>query len=396
MPYATVWLDALDENRMDFSLDRMHRFLRDAGPFPFTVVHVGGTNGKGSVCHFIARILQEMYVVGRYTSPHLQHVNERIAVNGVSINDTELERYDYLVSYGFTYFEALTAVALLHFHSHGASHAVLEVGLGGRLDATNVLDPAVTVITNVELEHEHILGPTVEAIAREKAGVIKQAPVVTACHGAALDVVEAVARRHDVPVYAVGRDISWKKTVRAFHIQAKRHYEVAAPLFGRYQGENMALVVKVCELLGIPAGVIVAGILHTRIPGRMERIGRVILDGCHNPAAVAAFTEAVRDIPHSRLCIIFGVMRDKNVDAMLATLPDARAYFAVSLKNPRSLPAQKIAARAACLGKSFFAVETMEEALTAARSRAGADDLICVVGSLYAVGEARTILCETG
>lgn len=390
-----VWIEKLGEHVIDLSLSRMRAFIGEYGKPEYDIIHVGGTNGKGSVCHFIGSILQRNHTVGMFTSPHLERVTERITVNGVEISEEELQAYEYLKKYRFTYFEALTAVALLHFRNKNVDHAVLEVGLGGRCDATNVVDAAVTVITNVAKEHERFLGRTAAAIAREKAGIITHAPVVTACRGDALEVIRGVAAEKNVPVYVVGEDVIWKrKDRRRFVVEADDSYVIQSPLDGIFQGENIALAVKVGEILGMGRDDIISGIAHARLPGRMEKMGRFLLDGCHNPHAVQAFARSLEEYDYRRLVILFGVMRDKNVREMIRKLPDAERYIAVTVGNERSMDAEHIARIGRELGKPFEVGGGMAEALDMAGRESSDGDLICIVGSLYAVGEARKILRE--
>lgn len=388
-----VWIEELEEHVMDLSLVRMRTFMEEYGALDYAVVHVGGTNGKGSVCHFMGSVLRRNHTVGMFTSPHLERITERITVNGVEIAEEELEAYAHLKSYGFTYFEALTAAALLHFRDNNVDYAVMEVGLGGRLDATNMVDARVTVITNVAREHEHILGTTVAAIAEEKAGIIKRAPVVTACRDDALAVIQRVAEERKVPVYVVGEDVIWRKMGRRrFLVEADDSYIIESPLDGVFQGENIALAVKACEILGMAQDDIIQGIENTRFPGRMEKMGRFLLDGCHNPHAVQAFARSLAAYDPRRLVILFGVMRDKNVHDMIRNLPDAKRYIAVTLAGGRSMDAESIARIGRKLGKPFEVGGEMAAALQMAEGESSDDDLICIVGSFYAVGEARRIL----
>ncbi len=381
-----MWINDLS-NDIKLDLKRMEKFIRDAGEPDYKIVHVGGTNGKGSVCQFLANILYD-YRVGVYTSPHLERVNERIVINGKEINDEEIESYEHLKKYGFTYFEALTAIAIEYFKEK-VDYAIFEVGMGGRLDATNILTPTLTIITNVALEHEMYLGSNIEAIAKEKAGIIKNAPVITACKGAALKIIRQVAKQRDVEIYIVGEDIKWKKIgKRKFIIKSEDVYEIKSPLYGNFQGENIAIAVKSAEILGIDKEKIVEGIERTRWPGRMEIIGNFLLDGCHNPHAVKAFVNSLEDFEYNDLTIIFGVMKDKNVEEMLKILKPLNATFiATTIRNKRALPAEKIAEIGKKIGINFIVCENVEEAI-----KMNKKGLVCIIGSLYLVGEARRFL----
>lgn len=388
-----MWIDELKENVIDLSLKRMNKFIEENGEPDYKVIHVGGTNGKGSVCQFIGSILRRKYRVGIYTSPHLKEVNERIVVDGKEIKNEEIEKYSYLRKYKLTYFEALTAIAILHFKEKNVDYAIFEVGLGGRCDATNVLNSELTVITNVFREHEKYLGNDIHSIAMEKAGIIKNSPVITACRGEALDVIKSVAEKKKVELYVVGENIIYeKKGMKEFLIKAEREYNIKSPLEGDFQGENIAISVKAGEILGFDEGDIIKGIENTRWRGRMERIGKFILDGCHNPNAVKAFASSLKNFDYDELIIIFGVMKDKNVSEMIKNLPDAKYYIAVSTGNERSLSPEKISEIGSENGKKFDTSKNLKEAIKKAENIAGNNDIICIVGSLYLVGEALKIL----
>ncbi|MBC7080751.1 MAG: bifunctional folylpolyglutamate synthase/dihydrofolate synthase [Thermoplasmatales archaeon] len=384
-----MWLEKLDENRISLGLERMEKFMKEREKIKYKCIHVGGTNGKGSVCHFIYNILRENYSVGLYTSPHLERLNERIVVDGVEISDEEVERYEYLNKYNFTYFEALTAIAIDYFEKKNVDYAIFEVGLGGRLDATNVIEPEISIITNVSLEHENYLGKDISSIAREKAGIIKNAPVVTACKGEALELIKNFAK----DLYVVGEDVKWRKVENnKFLIEANEKYLVETKMNGVFQGENIAIAIKASELLGIGKEKIIEGIRKTFLPGRMERIGNFILDGAHNPKAIEAFSSSLAD--YNRLIVIFGAMKDKNIPEMISRLPPARFYIATKSGSRRAMDAEKIAEIGKKIGVDFFVKSEIREAIEFANEIAKENEIICIVGSLYLVGEARKILKE--
>jgi len=389
-----MWIDELKENVIDLSLKRMREFIKEHGKLPYKIIHVGGTNGKGSVSHFIYSILKRRHKVGIYTSPHLERVSERIIVDGEMISDEDIEKYIWLKKYNFTYFEALTAIALMHFLEKEVEYAVMEVGLGGRLDATNVVDAIVTIITNVSLEHENLLGKSIEEIAREKAGIIKSAPVITAAKGKALEIIEEEARKKGVDIYVVGRDVRWEKLGKnEFLIESGERYKVKSPLYGSFQGENVALAIKACELLGMEREDIIEGIKNAKLHGRMEIVGNYILDGCHNPAAIAAFSSSIGEFG-KEFTFIFGAMKDKNVEEMVKKLPDAGVYIATKVDNERAMSPRQIAEIGKHYGKKFIVTENVKEAIEVADKISRG--MICIIGSLYVVGEARKILREKG
>jgi len=386
-----VWINELDENFIRLGLERMKKFFEDIKKPDYKVIHVGGTNGKGSVCKFIANILMQDYKVGIYTSPHLERINERIVINEKEILDDEIQKYEYLKKYDFTYFEALTAVAINYFMEKKVDYSIFEVGMGGRYDATNILTPTLTIITNVALEHEKFLGYNIKAIANEKAGIIKNAPVITASKGKALNVISKIALQKRIDLYVVGKDVKWEKIgKRKFIVETEKNlYEINSPLYGNFQGENIAIAIKSAEILGIEKEKIIKGIERTKWPGRMEVLGNFLLDGCHNPHAVKAFVDSLEDFEYENLSIIFGVMKDKNVKEMLKNLKSLNATFiATTIRNKRAMPAEKIRNIGKKLGMNFTISKNVEEAINIAFP----NDLVCIVGSLYLVGEARKFL----
>ena len=390
-----MWIDELKEEKIKLGLERIEKFIEEIGKPEYKVIHVGGTNGKGSVCQFIANILMEDgKKVGVYTSPHLERVNERIVVNSNEISDEELESYVYLKKYNFTYFEALTAIAIDYFQKKQVDYAVFEVGLGGRLDATNVLPACITVITNVAMEHENYLGDSIEKIAMEKAGIIKDAPVITASKGKSLEIIKRVAKEKGVDLFVLGENFSYDIIEKnRFLIKANEQYEIESPLQGKFQAENIAIAIKCAEILGIEKEKIIKGIKKAKWPGRMEKIENFLIDGCHNPHAIKAFVESLEDFSYDRLIIIFGAMKDKKIDKMIELLPKA-TYIAAQCKAKRATLAEKIAEIGKKEGKKFIIADSVKEAIKMAKKMAGKNDLICIIGSLYLAGEARKILRE--
>ena len=396
-------------------------------------VHVGGSNGKGSTAAMVDAMCRAAgRRTGLYSSPHLLSFTERIRVDGVPIGEAEIvaltERLETIASAHFspetteppdgclphpTFFELTTVMAFLHFRQQAVNAAVIEVGLGGRLDATNVIRPRVAAITNIALEHQEYLGSTPAAIAREKAGIIKTGvPVVTGASGEALAVIGETAARLGAPLTVVPESYRW--TVRAsgfagqtFDLRGpRRAYEgLRIPLAGRHQVENAVLAVAVAETLdeqGIPLDetAIRRGLTEVEWPGRLQVVRerpRIVLDGAHNPAgteALAAFLAEHR-AEIRRLILVFGVLQDKDWRAMLGRLapladeiiltrpPTARAADPAEL-----LPVARRFARAA-------AVLDLAEALQAARAAACAEDTILVTGSLYTVAAVLQILRPT-
>jgi dihydrofolate synthase/folylpolyglutamate synthase len=399
-PDVHAYLAGLQPLAMRFGLDRMVRAL-DALGHPerhFPVLHVGGTNGKGSTCAMAAAALAaEGHRVGLYTSPHLVRFNERIEVAGTPIGDAALEACIEEVRRAcpwhergveadrLTYFEVATLAGLLHFAREGVGAAVVEVGLGGRFDATNAIVPKVTVIARIGLDHTQLLGDTVEQIAFEKAGIFK-AGVPAVVHGrqppGALETLRAEALRRAAPFVVAAADYAG---------------EVALP--GPHQRGNAALAEAALRELrgaGVRVGdeAIAAGIAGARWPGRLEQLGGVLLDGAHNPDGAAALAVALRALhPGRPVELVFGVLADKDHHRMLDVLvPAVRRLHVVAPLTPRGRAATETARAAAERGAEAHVHATVGEALDCARRSAGPDGLVCVAGSLYLVGEARDAL----
>lgn len=383
---------SLKKRGIHLGLERMQHLFSFVKPLNYHIIHVGGTNGKGSVCAYLGAILQEAgYNVGVYTSPHLEKLNERITINGREITDAELEKHaTFFMEKGdnITFFECLTAIALKYFN-HKVDFAVIEVGLGGRHDATNIISPTLTIITNVSKEHEVFLGQNIEAIASEKAAIIKNAPVVTAAKGKALKIIQQKAQNNHVPVVVIGRDVKWTHVSgNRFIIEANKYYKLHSPLYGIFQGENIAIAVGGTEVLGVNEKNIIGGIQKTKWHGRMEKIGQFILDGAHNVTAMNALKTSLQKCAYNNLHLIFGVMKDKDVKGMIDALPQSAHIFTTMVNDKRAYPSKKLAE----MIENAIPTESVDEAIQKARENAGENDLICITGSLYVVGEARKIV----
>jgi dihydrofolate synthase/folylpolyglutamate synthase len=357
---------------MDFGLDRMQAALARLGHPERRlgrVVHVGGTNGKGSTAAMIAAMLRAAgRRVGLYTSPHLSRVTERIRIDGVEIGrEAFAERYERAGVDGMTFFEQLTVVALSTFAAEGVDATVLEVGLGGRLDATNVVDAEVAVVTGVALDHEEVLGSDVATIAREKAGIWK--PGRIAVIGAGADpVLEEVARAVGARVVLAAADVPWP---------------VALP--GSHQRRNAACAVAAATALGLPEAAQRAGLEAVTWPGRLETIGDVLLDAAHNPdgaRALAAF------LAGRRFTAVVGISADKDAAGVLGPVaPLAERLVCTEAPSARALPASVLGAAAERLAPGRVAVEP---SWPVALARAGRPAV--VFGSLFLVGAVRAAL----
>jgi len=392
------WLESLKGRGIKIGLERMDTLMAKFFP-DYRIVHVGGTNGKGSVCQFVGSILQEEgFDVGIYSSPHLERLNERITINGTEISDDSLNEIAEMLmeeDMGMTFFEAMTAIALIYFRGK-IDFAVIEVGMGGRYDATNIVNADVTVITNISMEHEKYLGRSIEEIAGEKSGIIKGGSVVTACTGDALRVIEEKAREQKSEIYVVGRDIKWKRlSPKKFLVEGNDIYELQTNLSGIFQGNNIAVSVKVAEILGIKKRSIVEGIRKASLPGRMERAGMFLLDGAHNPAGIEAMGEGLKDFTYRKLFIIFGAMKDKDIESMVKALPEGE-LIATAVGMERAADTEMLSSIIKKAGKTCICESNVENAIKKAMKMAGSEDLICITGSLYLVGEARRILKKMG
>jgi len=379
----------------------------------FEGVHVAGTNGKGSVCAMLASILQAAgYRVGLMPKPHLVSYTERIQVDQRPIPEadfaallTELQPVINKVAAELgppTEFEILTSAALFYFARAGIDLLVCEVGLGGRLDSTNALDLGVEVITNIALDHTQHLGSTLEAIAAEKAGILKpDSLAITGAQPPALAVIEAAARHQRIPLLRLGHEIEvravdreWAGIQATVTTPAGTYRDLRVPLLGLHQAENAALAVAAIDGLrsrgwDISDGAMRDGLARTRWPGRLEVIDRhpiVLVDGAHNPAGLERSLAAVRTLSKGRpLVIVFGAMKDKDLPSMLSQLRamGAPVIFSGIAWHRAAAPAD--------LAKQFGApvevAASAKEAITRARERAGANGLVLVCGSLYLVGE---------
>lgn len=376
----------------------------------YASVLIGGTNGKGSIAATTAAIMQAAgYRVGLYTSPHLVDLRERIRVNGDMITGNDLDglidEVRGQVGEEVTYFEFLTAVAFLYFYRMQVEVAILEVGLGGRLDATNVVIPVLSVISNISLEHQEYLGKGLANIAREKGGIIPAGGVcVTAAKQTVVrEILAGICRDRQAKLYRLGKDISVRRHQNgAFSYQGiKKNYpRLVCSLKGRHQMENTALALAAIELLadrgGLPVSddAVYRGMQNTRWEGRLEVLQsapQIIVDGGHNPAGIAVLCRALKeDFSYRRLILIFGVLRDKNFPLMLKKLvPLADMVIITKPETERAVPPSALIELAKLYCEHVEVVAETHQALQRAMAVAAKEDLICVAGSLYLIGEIK-------
>jgi dihydrofolate synthase / folylpolyglutamate synthase len=387
----------------------------------YRCLHIGGTNGKGSTATMAASILQAAgYRVGLYTSPHLVDFRERIRVNGDVIPEERVAALTDCVRaaagelHAPTFFEFTTAMAFQQFADAGIDVAVVEVGLGGRFDATNVLMPAAAAITNVALDHQEYLGGTIGEIAYEKAGIIKPGvPVVIGrVSGEAMAVLSRVAGERGAPLSRLQGDFKVSGKSPAIFRYEGRHEsydELACPLAGRHQLENAACALALLEVasergLPVSGGAVREGLRAVRWEGRLETVEsrpRLVLDGAHNPDAAAVVALYLDDFrrqhPGSRIIVVFGMMQDKDREGFLDhLLPHVDEVIVTQARIPRSATVQELAASLRARGWTANMVSDPADAISLGRRMASPDDLILVTGSLMLVGEAKAILLGCG
>jgi dihydrofolate synthase/folylpolyglutamate synthase len=406
-----------------FKLDRMRALLELLGnPHEqIRTIHVGGTNGKGGTVAMLASMLEGCgYTVGSYTSPHLIDMRERISIGGSPIDRgafvdsvRAVAEASAKLDSAPTFFEAMTAVAFKHFFEQAVDMAIVEVGLGGRLDSTNVITPEVSIITSIDLDHTRLLGASREEIAREKAGIFK--PGVPALvfdpDSATEQVFREVAEAVGAPLRIVNKDIEFSSrfcssadlgphTRVCLYTQTSRLEHLPVPLPGEHQAGNCGLALAAIDILrgdglDCPEDKVTAGLANTTVPGRMQLVHqrpKVLVDGAHNPAAITALMKCVgAHVPYDSMVCIFGCCSDKDVDEMLdrVSLGADKVIFTKSTSNPRAMEPQELQRRfAERSGKMSQIGETLKEALELAGRAVSREDLICITGSFYLVGDA--------
>ncbi|MEM9662242.1 MAG: folylpolyglutamate synthase/dihydrofolate synthase family protein [Planctomycetota bacterium] len=413
-----------------FKLARMHALLErlDDPHRELTLVHVAGSKGKGSVCEMLAAALTGCgYAVGVHTSPHLVDVRERIRIGTdlvsesafvTLLNRTLRAAASIEQTLGpASYFEIIAAMALSHFRDQAVDVGVIEVGLGGRLDATNVITPAVALIGAIQLEHTQILGTTPAAIAAEKAGIIKPGvPTITIPQDdeTALEVIERAAERAGSPLGVIGREIEFTQRFEADpelgpHMRIgittdRTAFEhIAVPLPGEHQARNCALALAAIDVLvgrGIdaPEVRVAAGLADTGRRGRLETVWdqpRVIADGAHSPDSIASLVRTIgAHVRYDSMAVVFGCAADKDTDGMLAEIARGadKIIMTRSASNPRTADPAHLAERyEAISGKTAQIAESVKEAVNIAARAIGHNDLICVTGSFYIAGEAKKL-----
>jgi len=417
------WLYGFEKFGIKLGLERISHIAEKLGNphYNYKIIHVAGTNGKGSVCKFLTSILiSGGYKVGVYLSPHLQRFSERIVVDNKEISDDEfvslVDKIKPIVNEMIgsdntpTFFEIVTAIAFQYFSDKGVDFAVIEVGLGGKYDATNIVSPMISVITNISLEHTDILGKTIKDIALQKAGIIKDnVAVVTVAKGDALKVIKNVAKEKNATVYAIDEK-RWKRTYcdtegQEFVIKGDlTDYSVKTSMLGKHQGENIALAIASIENLQmngvyIPETSIIDGIAKAANPGRLEVVKHeplILLDGAHNPDGMRTLrTTLDEDFDYDKLILVLAILSDKDIPSMLSIIvPVADIIIATKSHNSRACEPSDLKEMIEKSGyeKKVVIKDQIPDAIKYAESIAKKNDLICITGSLFTVGEAKDYL----
>ncbi len=413
-----AYLYGLQSHGIKLGLDNPRELLRRAGnpEQTFRSIHLAGTNGKGSTAAMLSSILQKAgHRTGLFTSPHLVSFTERIRIGGSEITEAEvvaLAEEVRALSEGLepTFFEVVTVMGFLHFQRKGVAWAVVETGMGGRLDATNCLSPDVCVITPIGLDHREFLGESIAEIAREKAGIIKtRVPVVAAAQEQeALQVIRDIARERNAPLYVEGEQFATRirekgvgRMLFDYWSEATEANSLEINLSGTYQASNASLAIKAFELTSPGAddvlSIVRSGLLSLVWPGRMELVAQdplTYVDGAHNPRAAEALARMLEEDflnGGKKLTLLMG---DKDIEGIISPLVSlaSRVVFAAPAYG-RSAPVERLFEVARKLGTSAEKASSVAEGLQLARSYG---DMVLVTGSFYTIGEAKEALGSTG
>jgi len=417
--------ERLSYNVTTFNLDRMRNLLSLLGD-PHTklhTVHIGGTKGKGSTATMLAKMLEANgYKVGLYTSPHVVHLHERIMVNSEMINETQMRDLLNRIYAPVeklsktdppTFFEIMTALAFMHFVDMSVDIAIVETGMGGRLDSTNVIQPQVVGITSLSIDHSQQLGNTIDLIAEEKAGIFKQGvPAVTVQQEpAAMQVLKSRAMAVNAPLSVTGSDIDFShrfETSREYGPHTRiclttptsKFEHLRVPLYGKHQAINCGLALAMLDKLKslgykIDNDKAAEGLHKVSLAGRMEMIyndPRIMIDAAHNAASIKALIQAIgQNIPYDSMVVIFGCNNDKDIRGMLEALQfGADKVIFTRSNSPKATPPEELADMyTEICGKMCQTAASLGQALQLAKSAVSKEDLICITGSFYLIGQAK-------
>ena len=400
-----------------FDLRRMEELVNRLGQphLKAKTIHIAGSKGKGSTAAMIASALYASgYKTGLYTSPHLHTLRERISIDGQPVSEQvfatlvtelkpEVEAVNREGAYGeLTTFEILTALAFLYFQQSGVQFQVLEAGLGGRLDATNVVQPEICVITSISLDHTAVLGDSIAQIAKEKAGIIKPGTVVVSSpqRPQAAKVIQETCAEKGAKLIKVGEQVTWQKrdgdlSGQSLTVNGKvASYELTIPLLGDHQLENAATAVASLEELEMPKEGIVSGLAHVHWPGRLEILSdspMLVIDSAHNGDSAKRLRQALEQLFHcERSILIIGSSWDKDISEIVAELvPLFDTVIVTRSQHPRAAEPSVLAEELMRYGIRPLVTENVAQALSEALRKAHKGDLICAAGSLFLAAEVR-------
>jgi dihydrofolate synthase / folylpolyglutamate synthase len=414
---ALQYIHSPKYNNMRLGLDNIRSLMSALGnpQKQLKFVHIAGTNGKGSVASYLSHILEKAgYKTGLFTSPFIERFNERVKVNQEDISDDSLAKITEMIKkiiekeqISTTEFEIMSAIAFQYFYEQQCDIVVLEVGLGGRLDSTNVIEhPLLSIITSIGLDHQAFLGSTLTEIAGEKAGIIKEnTPVLLySQEKEAEDIVYRIAREKKSlvfqPDFSQITNISTDLSGQSFNYKALKDLKVT--LLGEHQLKNAAVVIEAVQLLKengiyIDENALRLGLAETKWPGRFEIIHHdpiIVIDGAHNIDSINALVDNLTKYFHdNKIIAILGILKDKDVEEMIegvSTVIDS--FITVTPNNPRAMKAEDLACRLTDKNQLAQVSQSFEEAIDLAIELAGKDGIICSFGSLYYIGEIRKIM----
>ena len=370
----------------------------------FKSIHIAGTNGKGSTSAFLAQILQEAgYKVGLYTSPHLVNFNERIKINGKDISGQKIVELSEIMKrkveeneIDTTFFEFTTAMAFQYFADEQVDFAVVEVGLGGRLDATSVIDPEICVITNISLEHTRVLGESKEEIAKEKAAIIKENKIVVTAetNETVLDIFNSVCNQKNSSLMVLDKELKFKIEDSSFNEQkfsvtGKINDTFSIKMLGEYQIKNACLALLVADLLKISIDKIKLGLLNTFWAGRLQILQKnplVMVDGAHNLEGIKNLVKSVKKIDRKKI-LVLGIAEDKKLEEMVSLLVPLFDQIIITEGNFKPTPVEKLNEVVLKYNQNVKMIQDSKEAVEEALKLADEDDFVLVSGSLYLVGD---------
>jgi dihydrofolate synthase / folylpolyglutamate synthase len=411
---AVQYLYSLQKYGIKFGLSKTSNVLKSMGNphLGQKYIHIAGTNGKGSVSAMLESVLMKAGMkVGFYSSPHLVRFTERFRINRKEISQSKTtglvnELMDAIdPSQPPTFFEATTAMALSHFAREKTDISIMEVGMGGRLDATNVIKPLVSVITNISLEHQNFLGSRLIDIAGEKAGIIKKGVdmVTAATQPSVITLFREICEVKKAGFLRLGKDFRYRSKGSEISYFGMKHTlrGLMPGLQGRYQNRNTALALAVIEILEtkgyrISEKTIIDGLRETVWPGRLQTVSRdplVILDGAHNPGAARELADSIKGFSRDRLIAVLGIMEDKDINNIIRLISSFADYIICTKPDYyRAAEPGRLIREVSAAGKQGEVVDTLPGAIEKAKAMASSRDMILITGSLFTVGEALTLL----